>query len=90
LLTGVHPQRAGSGSRTVAPILRLTRQRQVEALRWCPCSQDVIAAASAADGDVHLFDLGVCDEAPTDVLLGEAQVRQRAPACSVALLVAVH
>jgi hypothetical protein len=34
-----------------------------------------VATVSAADGDVHVFDLGVCDDAPTEVLLGEPQVR---------------
>jgi hypothetical protein len=59
-------------------VLRLASSRQADALRWSPSNQDLVATVSAADSDVHVFDLGVCDDAPTEVLFGEAQVRVHA------------
>jgi hypothetical protein len=38
----------------------------------------VLATASSADADLHLFDLGVCEEdTPTTTLVGDPQVRLR-------------
>lgn len=69
--------RRTAGSANLAPLLRLAAERPVEALRWSVANQDLVATASLLDCDVHLFDLGVCDDAPTEVLHGEVQLLAR-------------
>ena len=60
---------------SAAPVLCLEGGRQAEALHWSPVSRDVVATASSADSDLHLFDLGICDEdIPTTTLTGDPQV----------------
>jgi hypothetical protein len=73
-----HAARSGAPVRNATPLLCLEGQRQAEALHWSPASQDVLATASSADADLHLFDLGVCEEdTPTTTLVGDPQVRLR-------------
>ena len=77
-----HAARPGVPVQSAAPLLCLEGGRQAEALRWSPVSQDVLATASSADSDLHLFDLGICDEdIPTTTLVGDPQVCPRHASC---------
>ena len=70
-----HAACPGAPVQSAAPVLCLEGGRQAEALHWSPISQDVLATASSADSDLHLFDLGICDEdVPTTTLIGDPQV----------------
>ena len=78
---------AGAPVRNATPVLCLESERQAEALHWSLASQDVLATASSADADLHLFDLGICDEdAPTTTLVGDPQARPRCFHTRVALV----
>ena len=44
----------------------------VAALTSHPALRAKVGTVSPADGELHLFDLGVCDSTPTEVLAGEA------------------